>query len=35
MAGPDLTNQIIGTFIRFRQKETAFVADIKMFFSFL
>ena len=33
MTGPDLTNQIIGTLIRFRQERTAFVADIeKMFF---
>ena len=33
MAGPDLTNQIVGTLIRFRQERIAFVADIEnMFF---
>ena len=36
MAGTDLTNQIVGTFIRFRQEKIAFVADIeKMFFQVL
>ena len=36
MAGPDLTNQIVGTLIRFRQERIAFVADIeKMFFQVL
>ena len=36
MAGPDLTNQIIGTLIRFREERIAFVADIeKMFFQVL
>ena len=33
LAGPDLTNQIVGTLIKFRQDKVAFVADIeKMFF---
>ena len=33
MAGPDLTNQIVGTLIRFGQERIAFVADIEeMFF---
>ena len=33
LVGPDLTNQIIGILIRFRQGRVAFVADIeKMFF---
>ena len=36
MAGPDLTNQIVGTLIRFRQEKIVFVADIeKMFFQVL
>ena len=36
MAGPDFTNQIVGTLIRFRQERIAFVADIeKMFFQVL
>ena len=35
MAGPDLTNQIVGTLIRFRRERIAFVVDIeKMFFRF-
>ena len=33
LAGPDLTNQTVGTLIKFRQDKVAFVADIeKMFF---
>ena len=33
LAGPDLTNQIVGTLIKFKQDKVAFVADIeKMFF---
>ena len=35
MVGPDLTNQIVGTLIRFRQERIAFVADIEMFFQVL
>ena len=36
MAGPDLTNQIVGILIRFRQERIAFVADVeKMFFQVL
>ena len=35
MAVPDLTNQIVGTLIRFRRERIAFVVDIeKMFFRF-
>ena len=33
MAGPDLTNQIVGTLIRFRQERIAFVANIEKMFS--
>ena len=33
--GPDLTNQTVGTLIRFRQERIAFVADIDMFFQVL
>ena len=36
MAGPDVTNQIVGILIRFRQERIAFVADVeKMFFQVL
>ena len=36
MVGPELTNQIVGTLIRFREERVAFVADIeKMFFQIL
>ena len=36
LVGPDLTNQIIGILIRFRQGKAVFVADIeKMFFQML
>ena len=29
MSGPDLTNQLVGVFLRFRQEEVAFMADIE------
>ena len=33
LAGPDLTNQIVGTLIKFRRDKVSFVADIeKVFF---
>ena len=32
MAGTDLTNQIVGTLIRFRQERIAFVAAIEKMF---
>ena len=33
MSGPDLTSQLVGVLLRFRQKEVAFMADIeKMFY---
>ena len=32
MPGPDLTNQIIGVLLRFRQKRVAFMADIEAMF---
>ena len=32
IAGPYLTNQIVGTLIRFRQEKIAFVADIETMF---
>ena len=32
MSGPDLTNQIIGVLIRFRQEPIAIVADIELMY---
>ena len=33
LVGPDLTNQIVGTLIKFRQDKVAFVTDIEKMFS--
>ena len=33
LGGPNLTNQIVGTLIKFRQDKVAFVTDIEKMFS--